>query len=210
MEENNIPLYANIGHEFDHVIYKKLIITPILSVNQFGPASLDIRLGSTILIPKRSYSEGQDVTVKENISCVEKRLHERVRLQYHQKFVLHPQQLILGSTLEYICLPESIFSTLASRYSWGRLGLVIATASIVQPGFRGSLTLELCNLSESPIVLYPGLLIGQLVFFDCEYTPDFPGYIKTGRYTYPTEAGMPQFFAKDADKEMSFWGGGEE
>jgi dCTP deaminase len=131
-------------------------------------------------------------------------LYDRIRLKYHSEFVLHPNQLILAVTLEYVSLPFNIFCQIASRSSWGRLGLVVATASIVQPGFKGCLTLELANLSDSPITLYPGLLVGQLVFMRVEASGEKAVY--GGRYDCPTEAGLPQFFANDTDEEMRFWG----
>lgn len=182
---------------------KMLVITPILDEKQIGPASVDIRLGSSIVIPKRTFVDSHDITDPSNASQVEKRLYERIRLKYQSAFVLHPNQLILAVTLEYICLPNMIFSQVVSRSSWGRLGLVVATASVVQPGFKGCLTLELANLSDSPVTLYPGLLVGQLIFYSVETEGEPPVY--QGRYDCPTEAGLPQFFSAGLDEEMSFW-----
>jgi len=187
---------------------KKLLITPLLSEDQIGPASVDVRLGSSLVVPKKTYIESQDVTDSELVQQVERRRYDRIRLKYHTKFVLHPNTLILGVTYEYISLPFNTFCTVASRSSWGRLGLVVATASVVQPGFRGCLTLELVNLSESPIVLYPGLLVGQLVFYDVQ-AKGSEEITYDGRYDCPTEAGLPQFFvsreSKVLDREMAFW-----
>jgi dCTP deaminase len=183
---------------------KKLMITPLLSHDQIGPTSVDIRLGSSLIIPRRTYVESQDVTNPEKIKMIEKRRYDRVRLKYHNKFVLHPNEIILASTFEYIVLPGDIFCTVASRSSWGRLGLIIATAAAVHPGFKGCLTLELANLSESPIALYPGLSVGQLIFHEVNIAGKESIY--AGRYYCPTEAGLPAFFTRSADKEMTFWG----
>ncbi|MBI5386334.1 MAG: dCTP deaminase [Verrucomicrobia bacterium] len=185
---------------------RKLIVTPLLSPNQIGPASIDVRLGSSIIVPRRTFVASHDVTDPRRVEQVEKRLYDRVRLRYHSEFILHPNQLILAATLEYISLPKSVFCQVASRSSWGRLGLVVATASVVQPGFKGCLTLELANLSDSPIALYPGLLIGQLVFYDVKTTGEAIASAYEGRYDCPTEAGLPQFFTKRLDDEMIFWG----
>jgi dCTP deaminase len=184
---------------------KKLIVTPLLSEQQIGPGSIDVRLGSSIVVPRRTFVSSHDVTVPEQASQVEKRLYDRCRLKYNSEFVLHPNQLILAVTLEYISLPTTVFCQVASRSSWGRLGLVVATASIVQPGFKGCLTLELANLSDSPITLFPGLLVGQLVFYEVS-TGGKEAIPYQGRYDCPTEAGLPQFFAKELDQEMQFWG----
>ncbi len=184
---------------------KKLVVTPLLSQKQIGPGSIDIRLGSSIIVPRRTFVASHDVTDVRQIRQVERRLYERVRLKYHSEFILHPNQLILAVTLEYVSLPATVFCQVASRSSWGRLGLVVATASVVQPGFKGCLTLELANLSDSPIALYPGLLIGQLVFFEVKPgEKGATGY--QGRYDCPTEAGLPQFFVRKLDDEMTFWG----
>jgi deoxycytidine triphosphate deaminase len=49
--------------------------------------------------------------------------------------------------------------------SLGRLGLIVhATAGFCDPGWKGTLTLELNNLTRVPIKLYPGLRIAQLSF----------------------------------------------
>jgi dCTP deaminase len=195
---------SEIERLMSHTDYKqKLLVTPLLSRDQFGPASIDIRLGSSIIVPRRTFVGSHDVTDKKMVRQVERRLYDRIRLKYHSEFVLHPNQLILAVTLEYISLPFDIFCQVASRSSWGRLGLVVATAAIVQPGFKGCLTLELANLSDSPIALYPGLLVGQLVFMRVEAASGKALY--QGRYDCPTEAGLPQFFAKDMDEEMRFW-----
>jgi len=183
---------------------KKLLITPMLSESQIGPASIDVRLGSSIIVPRKTYVEKQDVTDQENVGQIEKRLYNRITVKYNEKFVLHPNELILGVTFEYISLPYDVFCTIASRSSWGRLGLIVATAGAVQPGFKGCLTLELANLSENPITLYPGLLIGQLIFHEVPAKGSIEVY--TGRYNCPTEAGLPQFFARDKDSEMKLWG----
>jgi dCTP deaminase len=182
---------------------KKLLVTPLLSEDQIGPGSIDIRLGSSIIVPKRTFVASQDVTDPKRVYQVEKRLYDRMRLKYHSPFILHPNQLILAVTLEYISVPSSLACQVASRSSWGRLGLIVATATIVQPGFKGCLTLELANLSDSPIALYPGLLVGQLVFF--EVKEGTPPDLYHGRYECPTEAGLPNFYSKSSDREMIFW-----
>ena len=182
---------------------QKLVVTPLLSEKQIGPGSIDIRLGASIIIPRRTFVATQDVTDPDRIRQVEKRLYDRVRLKYHSPFILHPNQLILAVTLEYISMPAAVSGQVTSRSSWGRLGLIIATAAIVQPGFKGCLTLELANLSDSPITLYPGLLVGQLVFFEVKQGSVPIPY--KGRYDCPTEAGLPAFFSKPGDREMIFW-----
>jgi len=83
--------------------------------------------------------------------------------------MLHPNQFIIGSTLEYIKLPNDVFAHIIGRSSWGRLGLIIATATLIHPGFAGVVTLELTNVGEVPISLFPGLRIAQISFHKCDF-----------------------------------------
>ena len=184
---------------------ERLIVTPLLTEDQIREISIDVRLGCSIAVPRKTYIESHDVTDPNLATQAEQRLYEKIILRPRHKFVLHPNSLILAATFEYISLPCDISCIIASRSSWGRLGLVVATASVVQPGFKGSLTLELSNLSESPIVLFPGLPVGQLVFEQVEYKKEAP---YEGRYDCPTQVGLPSFFAKGTiDDEMRFWSG---
>ncbi len=101
---------------------------------------------------------------------------------------MHPGQLVLGSTLEYVQLPRDLMAYVIGKSSWGRMGLVIATATKVDPGFKGCITLEIVNEGEIPLVLYPGLPIAQLVLhavvdgdayaggYSCAVGPEFPKF----------------------------------
>jgi len=82
------------------------------------------------------------------------------------RFVLHPGEFVLGSTLEQVTLPDDLAARVEGKSSLGRLGLLThATAGFVDPGFSGHVTLELSNVATLPILLYPGMKIGQLCFF---------------------------------------------
>jgi dCTP deaminase len=72
--------------------------------------------------------------------------------------------LALGSTFEYMCMPPDLEAQVEGRSSWARVGLQIATATSIEPGFKGVLTLELSNVGTIPIRLYPGIRIAQLFF----------------------------------------------
>ena len=81
------------------------------------------------------------------------------------RFVLHPGEFVLGSTLETITLPDDLAARVEGKSSLGRLGLLThATAGFVDPGFSGHVTLELSNVATLPIMLWPGMKIGQLCF----------------------------------------------
>ena len=82
-----------------------------------------------------------------------------------EPFILHPGEFVLGSTLERVRLPEDVVGRLDGKSSLGRLGLLIhSTAGFIDPGWNGHVTLELSNVANLPITIYPEMKIGQLSF----------------------------------------------
>lgn len=93
-------------------------------------------------------------------------LTEMVRVDGDDPFILHPGEFVLGSTTERVSLPDDLVARLEGKSSLGRLGLLIhSTAGYVDPGWDGYLTLELSNVANLPITIYPGMKIGQISFF---------------------------------------------
>jgi dCTP deaminase len=83
-----------------------------------------------------------------------------------EPFVLHPGEFVLGSTFEAVRLPDDLAGRLEGKSSLGRLGLLThSTAGFIDPGFEGHITLELSNVANLPITLWPGMKIGQLCLF---------------------------------------------
>ena len=117
-----------------------LVITPVEDI-QFQPASVDLRLGNELRTP--------DDGVLYRLTAT--------------GFVLQPFAFLLGDTLEYLEIPPYLSAELYGKSSLGRIGLQVhCTAGFVDPGFKGTLTLELSTLSEQGIVLRPGMPVGQL------------------------------------------------
>ena len=93
-------------------------------------------------------------------------LTELITTQDDEPFILHPGEFVLGQTLEWVELPDDLVARLEGKSSLGRLGLLIhSTAGYVDPGWKGTLTLELSNVANLPITLYWGMKIGQISFF---------------------------------------------
>src|SRR5690606_37081537 len=93
-------------------------------------------------------------------------LTRQVEVSGDDAFILHPGEFVLGSTYEYVTLPDDVAARLEGKSSLGRLGLMThSTAGFIDPGFQGHITLELANVATLPIKLYPGMKIGQLCFF---------------------------------------------
>jgi dCTP deaminase len=92
-------------------------------------------------------------------------LTELVEVADGRAFILHPGEFVLGSTRELVALPDDLVARLEGKSSLGRMGLLIhSTAGFVDCGFRGHLTLELSNVANLPIAIYPGMKIGQISF----------------------------------------------
>jgi len=99
-------------------------------------------------------------------------------------FVLHPGEFVLASTLETVTLPDDLAARVEGKSSLGRLGLLThATAGFVDPGFSGHVTLELSNVATLPIMLWPGMKVGQLAFFRLSSAAETPyGSAKYGSH----------------------------
>ena len=92
-----------------------------------------------------------------------------------EPFILHPGEFVLGSTLERIRLPDDLVARLEGKSSLGRLGLLIhSTAGFIDPGWDGHVTLELSNVANLPITIYPGMKIGQLSFVQLSEPAESP------------------------------------
>jgi dCTP deaminase len=122
------------------------------------PASVDLRLGDSFRVFHNHRITAIDLREPPS------NLTEEVVVE-EGAFVIHPGEFVLGRTLEWVELPDDIVARIEGKSSLGRLGLIVhATAGFCDPGWQGTLTLELNNLTRVPIKLYPGLLIAQLSF----------------------------------------------
>jgi dCTP deaminase len=121
------------------------------------PASVDLKLGSSF----RVFHNHRIQTI--DIADPPRDLTEHVTISDEETFVIHPGEFVLGRTDEWVELPDDLVARIEGKSSLGRLGLIVhATAGFVDPGFQGTLTLEITNFNNVPIVLRPGLPIAQL------------------------------------------------
>lgn len=149
-----------------------LIVSPILESSQIGDGSIDISLGTRFITSRRSKLSEIDFP-KLNLKEMQK-FQESVVVPFGDDFTLHPNSFALGCTFEFVALPTDVCGFVLSRSSYGRAGLLIATATFVHPGWRGCLTLELENLGEIPIKLRPLSTVGQLVLLTATTLPEKP------------------------------------
>ena len=124
-------------------------------------------------------------------------MQERVVVPFGEELWLHPRHFVLAATLEYLRLPDDMSAYVVGRSSWGRLGLIVATAVFVHPGFRGCLTLELANEGDSPIALSPGVRVAQLTLHRLE-NPASPREEEAEKYLAPVRP-QPSRLASERD-----------
>jgi dCTP deaminase len=137
---------------------KRIVIDP-LDLKSIQPSSVDLRLDRFFRVFRNHTMRVIDV--KED----QEELTELVEISEDDAFILHPGEFVLGSTAERVALPDDLVARLEGKSSLGRLGLLIhSTAGFVDAGWDGYLTLELSNVANLPITLYPGMKIGQISF----------------------------------------------
>ena len=144
---------------------KRLVVSPLLDPDaqlKSGQASVDVRLGFEFcLVSPSSTGSIDELNTSNGISNFSS-LYRRQYIPFGAGLTIHPHQFMLAQTLEYLRFPGDLMAYVVGRSTWGRLGLIVATAVGIHPGFAGSLTLELRNLGETPLTLYPGQTIAQL------------------------------------------------
>ena len=133
------------------------------------PASVDVRLGNSFRVFHNYRVTAIDLREPP------RNLTEEIVVREEEPFAIHPGEFVLGRTLETVQIPDDVVCRIEGKSSIGRLGLIVhATAGFVDPGFRGSLTLEITNLTRVPIQLYSGLSIAQLSFMALDAPAERP------------------------------------
>src|SRR3954453_13231023 len=133
------------------------------------PASVDLKLGSSFRVFHNHRIQVIDLADPPT------GLTEALEVGENEPFVIPPNEFVLGRTEEHVELPDDVVARIEGKSSLGRLGLIVhATAGFVDPGFRGTLTLEITNFNSVPIVLRPGLPIAQLSFMTLDRAAERP------------------------------------
>ena len=136
----------------------RIVIDPFVP-DAVQPSSVDLHLGNRF----RVFRNNRTAVIDPRTDQPE--LTELVEIAGDEPFILHPGEFTLGATFERVGLPDDLVARLEGKSSLGRLGLLIhSTAGYVDPGWEGTLTLELSNVANLPIKLYDGMKIGQISF----------------------------------------------
>lgn len=134
----------------------ELVITPLLQHRQLQENSIDLRLGNFFKIGKVIREPYIDIKKSDII-----KFFDDTYRNFGESFILYPNQLVLATTFEYVKMPNNLVGNIITRSSINRLGLCVT--SIVQPGYSGTLTLELINNTNTAIKLTVGMRIVQLI-----------------------------------------------
>jgi len=145
---------------------RSLVITPLLQRKSVLEANssidaIDVRLGTHFLLP-----QVPPAPFHYPSKSLSRKSHFQVHVPFGRFLVVPAHQTVLGATLEFLKMPDDLCGQILTKSSIARTFMVIETAPWIHPGYRGCLTLEIANVSNTPLLLYPGRLIGQLVFFE--------------------------------------------
>jgi dCTP deaminase len=165
-----------------------LVVTPLLDQKDaIDFDSIDLRLGSHFLLP-RSLPELYFAPDKRTATS----LHMRVHVPLGRYLVVPAHQTVLGATLEFIKLPCNASGEILTKSSVARTFVLVETAPWIHPNYRGCLTLEIANVSNTPVLLYPGRPIGQLILLHVDLKHDPAAKVKS-TYFGPVYPEAPPF-----------------
>jgi dCTP deaminase len=170
-----------------------LVITPLLDPKAAVDAdSIDLRLGTHFLLPR---SLPQPYFAPDRRTATS--LHTRVHVPLGRYLVVPAHQTVLGATLEFIKLPCDASGEILTKSSVARTFVVVETAPWIHPEYRGCLTLEIANVSNTPVLLYPGRPIGQLILLHVNRKPNSEK--KESTYFGPVYPEAPPFKNPEED-----------
>jgi dCTP deaminase len=140
-------------------------------------SSMDLRLGNTFKLYEHSKFAILD---PKNPETFQGRTR-MITIPDGESFIVQPGEFVLGVTMESITVPDDLVVRVEGRSSLGRLGIIVhSTAGFVDPGFSGTITLEISNLNRMPVALYPGMRVCQLAFEQMSSPADMPYNMKPG------------------------------
>jgi dCTP deaminase len=147
---------------------KRVAVEPFAE-SMIQPSSVDVRLDKFFRVFENHKYEVIDPALEQP------ELTREIVAEEGEAFILHPGEFVLASTYEVITLPDDIAGRLEGKSSLGRLGLLThSTAGFIDPGFSGHITLELSNVANLPVKLYPGMKIGQLCLIKLSSAAEHP------------------------------------
>ncbi len=172
---------------------KRISFLPKVSANQIGPASIDLKLS-----PHFKFFRTNKFSLIDIKQPLPQNFMDAVTLKNKEPLILHPGNFVLASTQEYLKLGNDIAMKVEGKSSLARIGLLVHTAGFVDPGFEGTLTLEISNQSNVAVTLYPDMFICQVAVYQLSSPAETP-YDKRKKSLYlkqkrPTEIKTKNLF----------------
>jgi dCTP deaminase len=187
--------------EINERLDKDLFIRPLLEADkQLGEVGIDFRLGYDFLVSIQGREAFINASSNTDIGITERNINQffqRTRRQLGETFILHPNQMVLAASLEYVKLPNDVFMMLFVRSSYLRLGLSVS--AIVQPGYCGCISLELTNTNKLPVNLTVGARIVQGLLFPTNTSTEY--FAKSRKYICSVRP-TPSAALKDSDLDI--------
>lgn len=174
----------------------KIDPAPDLSA-QLGSCSLDLRLSAEFSVfeyNRHPYIDVRDPSQSRDVM-------KTLTVPNDQPFVLHPNAFVLAITMESVELPDDIVARLEGRSSLGRLGIIVhATASVIDPGWRGRIVLELANHGQMPVALYPGMRVCSITLEPLSSPVEVPYWQKAEAKYRNQQQPLASKIADDSDQ----------
>lgn len=179
---------------------KRLTFSPKLDPDQIGPASIDMKLDGTFKVFNTARMSLIDVR-----QPLPQEFLEAVTRKKDEPFILHPGDFVLASTKEYIKVGDDLVVRVEGKSSLARIGILVHTAGFIDPGFEGTITLEISNQSNIAVALYPDMYICQFAIHQMSSPAEVP-YNKRKKSLYVGQRGVMQastsnLFGKKAAKK---------
>lgn len=154
---------------------RQIKITPIPDFKtHLGSCSIDLGLGKNFRVFEHSRYPYIDPFKKDSGDFT-----KEIEIKDNEPFIIQPGDFVLATTIENVEIPDNLIGRLEGRSSIGRLGVIIhSTASTIDAGFRGHITLELANMGKMPVALYPGMRICSISFETLSSSCEVPYYKK--------------------------------
>ena len=165
---------------------KKIVINPVPDFEEaLSACAIDLKLHNEFEVFEHTHIPYFDLKHMDN-----QQVTKRIAVDMDKSFILQPGEFALASTLEWIELPADIAGRLEGRSSLGRLGVIVhSTAALIHPGMKGRIVLELSNLSQIPVALYPGMRVCALSFETLSSPAEVP-YFKQKNAKYCNQQGV--------------------
>ena len=176
-----------------------LFLDPLLAEDQVGSVTVDLRLGYDFLVSILTRKPAIEPCPSDHDK--KRGIHsyfQETRRRIGERFVLYPHQVVLSSTVEFLALPKDILAEVSIRSSYSRLG--VGVSSMMQPGWRGTVPLELFNHGNSPVEMVVGSRVCQVRFYRID---NEVGYVKDGLVRKYFGTIRPAVSRADKDEELA-------